>query len=377
MEPRTDRWCLMADLLTRELRVSVRALNEDEGEYEFTAATEAPVDMGLDAPECLRIDGAEFDASIPLLDAHNRRSSASVIGRAFLRKDGRSLVARVRFSKATKRSRDASALVKDRSIDSCSIGYLVEQCREIRDGEVDGEGESAVNGPAYVVSRWRVKELSIVPIGADPNARRRAFEAASKETPVSKKKEKRDETVKDDVVDDKKAEAPETEESEGRDDADGDAEPEMGRCRGCGRDAELADFRAYRDEISQDEGQEPVRTLEEQLVAERTKTLELQKRESDAKKAELEARKALILTRWPASLREFLDELLISKPEIAPAEAWRDGLEELRRRMPPGGTPEPKNTGAQIKKPDSASSETNANPEERIGDGIVNLLKIR
>ncbi len=171
------------EMLTREVRVKCRSIDEEKREAEFIAATETPVDMGDDAPEVLRASGATLDPrGLPLLDAHSRSSIENVLGRVAMRKEGRTLVARVAFSDATEAARNAWNLVRDGTVDAVSVGYLVKAYRALRAGEEDvenGDEASRVKGPANVVTAWEPKELSLVPIGADPNARRRAFAAVS------------------------------------------------------------------------------------------------------------------------------------------------------------------------------------------------------
>jgi hypothetical protein len=70
-------------------------------------------------------------------------------------------------------------LVKAGHVRAVSVGYNVnpEKVTRLREGEVDGEGESQVRGPASVVNEWTLLEVSNVPVPADADAVRRSFYA--------------------------------------------------------------------------------------------------------------------------------------------------------------------------------------------------------
>ena len=108
-------------------------------------------------------DLSEF-VGAPVLDAHNRTSSRSIYGTvSAARIDGGRGLATVQLS----RTADAAPIVdriREGSLRAVSIGYQVLQTREER-----------TNGQrTLVATRWKPKELSFVPIGADPTARVRA-----------------------------------------------------------------------------------------------------------------------------------------------------------------------------------------------------------
>jgi hypothetical protein len=100
----------------------------------------------------------------PVLDAHNRTSSRSIYGTVSAARidNGRGL-ATIQLS----RTADAAPIVdriREGSLRSVSIGYQVLAVREER-----------TNGQrTLVATRWKPKELSFVPIGADPAARVRS-----------------------------------------------------------------------------------------------------------------------------------------------------------------------------------------------------------
>lgn len=343
-------------LITREIKVSCRVLDDEKMECEFTAATETPVDMGDPEPQVLRMSGATLGTdSMPFLNAHSRKSVLDVLGRTVFRKDDatRTLAARVKFSKATEQSRAAWELVKDGSINAVSVGYYVDAYRTLRDGEEDveaGDERSRVKGPATVVTKWRPVELSLVPLGADPNAVKRALASAVKEEPVRPKPnpgETKDQFLARAMADAALLAAI-PDESKRRAEADRiwtEAQPKTP---------------APAAPPSPAPSPAPAgRHLDEELAL------------------ELEARKKLILSRCPVDLREYLDELLLREPTIEPAAAWKKLLEERTRRLPPGGTPEPRKPGANPSAPPAAPAPTQAPAPEEPNEVLRFMREVR
>ena len=110
----------------------------------------------------------------PVLDGHQRASARSVYGMVSAARieNGRGL-ATVQLSRAA----DAAPLVdriREGTVRSVSIGYEVLSTRE----------ERGANGErTLVATRWRPRELSFVPIGADPHARIRTLATSMGLTP--------------------------------------------------------------------------------------------------------------------------------------------------------------------------------------------------
>lgn len=165
----------MTDFMRREMQM--RGIDAATRTAVFVAATETPVSMGYGPPEVLRMAGADLsryqdDARWgPFLDAHNRGSVQSIIGKARASVEGNRLMARVMFD-TTPEGEGAWARLNSGSLTSLSIGYAIDQAsvRRIDRGQSDGEGRSRVEGPASVVGRWTLMEISAVPVPADRNA---------------------------------------------------------------------------------------------------------------------------------------------------------------------------------------------------------------
>ena len=150
-----------------------RADDAEEGDpttFAFVAATPARVRVfdpsrGRIIRESLSMGGMvpAPDNGVIALDSHRSRGSEHVIGRArgLSIVDGK-LRASITFSISTEAGLRNRNLVRDRALDSVSIGYDVTESRETGE-ETDGE-------PHVDATTWAVRELSTAPIPADPDA---------------------------------------------------------------------------------------------------------------------------------------------------------------------------------------------------------------
>ena len=145
---------------------------------EVVVATEEPVEV-FDynrwevVPEVLLMSGVRMPASrqIPLLDSHNRRDTTSVLGSIRdLKVKGSELIGRAYFSEVDE-AKGPWTKIREGHITDISVGY-----RTVGEPVWIPEGESAevagrtFTGPVSVVTKWRSKEGSVVPIGADEMA---------------------------------------------------------------------------------------------------------------------------------------------------------------------------------------------------------------
>ena len=148
--------------------------------FEVIGATESPVEVfdyeRLEVvTEILLMDGCEMPErrQVPLLDTHIRGNSASVLGSyREMRVERDQLVGRVYFSN----SADAeSTYIKasEGHLTDFSVGYRVIDSQWVPAGEKATIRGRSFEGPVRVTTRWRVKELSICPIGADEAAKAR------------------------------------------------------------------------------------------------------------------------------------------------------------------------------------------------------------
>jgi len=113
---------------------------------------------------------------VPLLDTHSRYSTSSVIGSTRnIRVEGDQIVGTDYFSNAPEASgpwtKTAEGHLTDRSI---GYSYDSKDSVYVDDGETAIIDNRTFTGPVKVVKKWKVKENSICPIGADDNAKARA-----------------------------------------------------------------------------------------------------------------------------------------------------------------------------------------------------------
>jgi len=126
----------------------------------------------------LRADGAAIPAKIPLLANHSRASLDDILGSAReIRREGTDIVARLFFAEGDDDAERAWNKVKQGHLDSVSVGYRATEYVDIPAGQsntVAGKRYTASpERPLRVTTRWIPKEVSAVPIGADPAAKMR------------------------------------------------------------------------------------------------------------------------------------------------------------------------------------------------------------
>ena len=177
----------MADrVLHSTIDVEVRNIDEKSRSAEFVASTENPVQTWGD-PEVLRMGGCDltrYRKNPVLLDTHKRYDLSSVIGSCDVRIDGTQMIATARYA-MTKSGQEAWDLVKDKHVRAMSIGYSVDPKSVTRLKE--GQREGDVTGPATIANKWKLLEISNVPVPADEDAVRRSFYESiePKEAPVA------------------------------------------------------------------------------------------------------------------------------------------------------------------------------------------------
>jgi hypothetical protein len=114
--------------------------------------------------EILDPNGMTSEKEVPLLDGHAQGSIRNVIGIAKnIRVEGGEVLADLRFSLAD----DVQPIVqrvKDGTASRFSVGYRILSAEDSR------SGASRVR----IATEWQLTEVSLVALGADPNARRRA-----------------------------------------------------------------------------------------------------------------------------------------------------------------------------------------------------------
>lgn len=163
------------DLAFRTFSVRESTLNADERSIEALVSTENPVPM-IDweryelIPEVLLTAGCELPKSrqVPLLDSHQRWSVDSQLGSArALEKADRGVVSRLHFSSAAD---SQFTKVREGHVQDVSAGYQVLKKTFVPAGETRRIAGKDYEGPMNVVTKWRLREVSLTPIGADDMA---------------------------------------------------------------------------------------------------------------------------------------------------------------------------------------------------------------
>jgi HK97 family phage major capsid protein len=182
---KTKEW---AGYCSRAIPVVPNTINEDNFSVECIVTTEDPavvMDWYNWEPirEVLLMSGAQFGASVPLLDSHQRDEIENVIGTT---KDfyveGDKLIGRNYFSQINETGKLAFGLMLEGHATDVSAGYQTFENETIKldvNQSVEIEGRTFINnyndGLKFVIrKKWMLKENSIVPIGADPRAKFRA-----------------------------------------------------------------------------------------------------------------------------------------------------------------------------------------------------------
>jgi hypothetical protein len=181
------------DMTTRTAAVRAETLDEEGRSVEAVLTTEATTEVfdwrsWTIIDEVLRMDGMEAPSQVPMLAVHSRSSIDDVLGsvRSMRVEDGK-IVGRLHFAEGDEASDKAWNKVRQGHLTDVSIGYRVLDAVEIPAGKsanVVGKRYEAKEKQLRIATRWKLKEGSLVPIGADEFAkiREQAVMAARTET---------------------------------------------------------------------------------------------------------------------------------------------------------------------------------------------------
>jgi phage head maturation protease len=139
---------------------------------------------GVIIREALLTSGAELPASVPLLADHDRSVSSLVGTASNFRAAGNAIECDLTFASGTAASDEAWTLADQRHLTSVSIGYRVQEARELRSGQTETVNGVIYTGPCRIATRWQLYEVSCVPIGADPAAQIRSLNSVSERSPM-------------------------------------------------------------------------------------------------------------------------------------------------------------------------------------------------
>lgn len=168
------------------MRAKPETFDEKSGSVRFVATTEKPAtvfdwDRYDFVEEILVADGMELPArgQVVLLDAHSRYSVVDVLGSATDFQacgvdghDGRDCL--VTFSSVAE-GQSAATKVREGHLTDVSVGYKVTESYWVGEGSKQIINGKEYVGPVKVSTRWELRELSLVPIGADNLAKVRSL----------------------------------------------------------------------------------------------------------------------------------------------------------------------------------------------------------
>lgn len=171
------------ELTVRSLQVRAGSINEEERSIEAVLSTENPVQV-LDMrtwqviDEVLVARGAEFNAQVILLDNHFRWSNEDVLGSIrSIRQENGQIIGRLHFAAGDERADRVWNKVRQGHITDVSIGYRSLDYVDIPPGQSKKVGDREYRAEARtlrVTTRYRIREGSVTPIGADQAAKMRA-----------------------------------------------------------------------------------------------------------------------------------------------------------------------------------------------------------
>jgi HK97 family phage major capsid protein len=196
---------IVKDMCSRAVSIRADSVNEDERSFETVITTENRVTV-VDwsewrlIDEILLSDGLEMPNNgdqVPLLDSHMRENGVkSVLGSMRnVKVTGKEIVGRGVLAEQKAESDEAWNLIRQGHLTDISAGYRPVRYTDIKVGE-----KAEVRGQEYknngerilrVVDSWKLKEASLVPIGADEAAKIREenliqFEDETKQRSVNK-----------------------------------------------------------------------------------------------------------------------------------------------------------------------------------------------
>lgn len=169
-------------LQTRAAATRESTVNEEARTVEAVISSDAPVPMydwqrGATIPEVLLPSGMRIARgdSVPLLDAHDRYSVDRVLGSVRgIKANGSEVTGTLHFAESAS---GAWGLVRGKHVTDVSVGYEALKRTYIDKGTTATVAGREFTGPVNVVTQWRLREVSLTPIGADENAKLRGHSA--------------------------------------------------------------------------------------------------------------------------------------------------------------------------------------------------------
>ena len=152
---------------------------------EILAYTGGLIDVGWGRPVGINLAGLTWsdETALPILCQHRTRSIDGICGQASrVRVDGSNLRIEGEFMPVMDDAKKILALVKAGYKFQASVGVTPDDVLYIDEGEATLLNGAEVSGPCYLVRAGSLKEVSIVPLGADGSTQTAIAAAASTQT---------------------------------------------------------------------------------------------------------------------------------------------------------------------------------------------------
>lgn len=180
------------DITGRAFTIRAASVDEPNRSVECVMATEGRVRVfdwsrGI-IEEVLVADGGSFPTQMPMLACHARYSLDDVLGSVRgAKRDGTNWVGRLFFAE-DEESDKAWKKTRGGHLTDVSIGYQALEYTDIEPGQkttVGGREYAAGNMPLRITTKWEARECSLVPIGADRNAKVRGEPKPAAQPPAN------------------------------------------------------------------------------------------------------------------------------------------------------------------------------------------------
>lgn len=184
--PQAEIENIKVDEIERAYTFKPSTTNDEDRSVDVVIASESPVlttyphpsnpNKKVQIPEVLRMDGIvqPKTGKLPLLDSHRREKSEDLFGSVGdLRIEGDEYVGRAAFSSTVER---IYTRVKEGHLTDTSVGAQVLESTFVPDGKTQVVNGKTYTGPVNVVTRWRPRELSVLPIGLDDRSKFRGLQ---------------------------------------------------------------------------------------------------------------------------------------------------------------------------------------------------------
>ena len=173
---------LTEELTTRSVSLRAATIDEESRSVEAVIATEQPVTVwdwrrGEPIDEVLLIKGARLPDQLPLLANHSRWDLDDVLGSARkISAQDAQILARLYFAEGDDAADRAWNKARQGHLTDVSIGYRVVEAIDIQPdstAKVNGRTFKSGKRALRIATVWEPREVSLVPIGADPAAKLR------------------------------------------------------------------------------------------------------------------------------------------------------------------------------------------------------------